>query len=228
MNLLNAHIIFKLASRERPQRFRDTLDNLYSMIADKERFTIWCVLDEDDPTKEEYIGILALGNYRNLYTSWGHSKSKVHAINRPIPYEYGWDILVNWSDDMEGALYGFDVLIRTYFDEHFPDGDGLLHAIDQDARAHVPVVYIADKKYFLRDNWIYHPAYKSVWCDNHSMRLAQLRGRYALVEDVIFTHKNPAYGHLPRDPLFDRQQDQWAEDEATYKYFESINFEHQP
>lgn len=220
---MNQHILFKLASRERPDRFLDTLENLYANIANAENFTIYCVLDEDDPTAAAYQAVLNGGEWLNLVIDWGHSKSKVHAINRRI--RINWDgLLVNWSDDQRASLYGFDQLIRDIFYECFPKNDGLLHLPDQDAKEAIPVLYIADRKYFDRDGWIYHPKYKSVWCDNHSMMLAKLRNRYAFGDERLFVHLNPAYGHLPRDPMFDRQQAQWDEDKATYDYFESINF----
>jgi len=225
MNFQHAHIIFKLASRERPQRFKDTLDNLYAMIADKERFTIWCVLDTDDPTCDDYGEILFNQDWPNLYTSWGRSTGKINAINRPIPDEYKWDILVNISDDMRLTVYGFDVIIRSYFDEHFPDGDGYIHLQDIDSDDRVPVLYIADRKYFERDLFIYNPAYLSLFADNESMHVARHRGRYIYIPGIIYHHLLPSYGHLPEDEMYRRQQDiGWTVDRATFEEREKHNF----
>lgn len=234
MNFLSAHIIFKLASRERPQRFKDTLDNLYAMIADGERFTIWCVLDEDDPTREEYREVLnRLCDYNplredpklNLLVSWGTSKSKIDAINRPIPEEYEWDILVNISDDQRLTVFGFDVIVRSYFDEHFPNGDGYLHLQDIDADDRVPVLYIADRSYYQRDGFVYNPVYLSLFADDESMHVARHRGRYVYIPGIIYHHLLPAYGHLPEDEMFRKQQDiGWTVDQATFIEREKHNF----
>jgi hypothetical protein len=225
MNHLSAHIVFKLASRERPQRFKDTLDNLYAMIADKERFTIWCVLDEDDPTHQEYREVLYATATPNLIVSWGTSKSKIDAINRPIPEEYEWDILVNISDDQRLTVFGFDVIVRSYFDEHFPNGDGYLHLQDIDADDRVPILYIADRTYFNRDGFIYNPVYFSLFADNESMHVARHRGRYVYIPGIIYHHLLPACGHLPEDEMFRRQQDiGWTVDQATFTEREKHNF----
>jgi hypothetical protein len=40
----------------------------------------------------------------------------------------------------------------------------------------------------------------------------------------ILNHLNPAYGHLPRDEQFDRQQALWNRDEKVYNIRKANNF----
>lgn len=220
-------ILFTFASRERPERFFKALNNIIEMAQDVEHYTIFAILDKDDPMIGHYAAGLASGGdrFKNVIADWGYSKSKIDAINRKWPEEIEYDLICNWSDDQHAILFGFDAIIKQWFYSVFPEGDGLLHASDQDARNAVPVLYIADKKYYERDNFIYHPSYLSVFADNESMEVAKLRGRYHFVGDIIFHHLNPAYGHLSRDPMFDRQQGMWAIDEANYFERKARNFD---
>src|SRR5215208_3140858 len=93
-------ILFKLVSRSRPERFFKTLDNLNSMIVDKENFHIACTLDTDDSTMNNDEVKKRIGTYANTTAMWGLSYSKIHAFNRDILEINGWDIVVAVSDDM--------------------------------------------------------------------------------------------------------------------------------
>lgn len=219
-------ILFNFASRERPERFFTSLHNIIDMCQDKEHYTIHAILDRDDPCFEQYQPTIDANSerFKNVVWNIGYSKSKIDAINRKLP-DVEWDILINWADDMVATVFGFDALIKQWFYSVFPEGDGLLHLSDFDAKSAVPVLYVADKKYYARDNYIYHPGYESLFSDNDSMEMAKLRGRYHFIGEIIFNHKNPAYGHLPRDSMFNRQQDLWAKDEAFYLERKAKNFE---
>lgn len=220
----NTHILFKLASRERPERFLDTLHNLYDTIANIEHFTIYCVLDLDDPALEQYKEILRQAKYLSVLVDYGTSTGKINAINRPVQGQ--WDgILVNWSDDMKATIYGFDQYIRMQFEEHFPDGDGLIHLEDCDAKDRVPTLHIVGRKYFDRDGFIYNPVYESLFADNEAMEVAILRGRYKYVPGLVYQHLLPSYGHLPEDAMYRRQQDiGWTRDQAIFNERKARNF----
>lgn len=217
-------ILFKFPSRSRPQRFFDTLDNIHRMVADKENFHIVCTLDADDYTMDTEEIKEKLRLYPNTTAMWGFSKTKIDAFNRDMEDITGWDICVAVSDDMKFTVYGFDNLIREGFQNNAPDLDALLHYPDNDAKHIIPVLYIAGRKYFERDLWIYNPIYWSVFCDNESKDIAELRKKYFYMGLQILNHLNPAYGHLPRDEQFDRQQNMWGHDERLYHRRKAANF----
>jgi hypothetical protein len=197
---------------------------MQQMIADNVNFHIVCTLDVDDSTMNNTEVRAKLAGYSNTSSMWGNSYSKIHAFNRDLEDISGWDILVAVSDDMIFTVYGFDNLIREWFQTNAPDTDGLFHALDNDAKSAVPVLYIAGKKYYERDLWIYNPIYWSVFADNESMEVAKLRNRYFYTGIQILNHLNPAYGHLPRDEQFNRQQDMWGHDEMIYNRRRANNF----
>lgn len=217
-------ILFKLVSRSRPERFFTTLNNLHSMIDDKANFHIVCTLDEDDETMNNQEVRNRLSEYAYTTPMWGRSHSKIHAFNRDMEDITGWDIVCAVSDDMLFIVYGFDRLIRECFQTNAPDTDGLFHFLDNDAKMAVPVLYIAGRKYYERDLFIYNPIYWSVFCDNESADIAKIRQKYFYTGIQIINHLNPAYGHLPRDAQFDRQQNMWGHDERIYFKRRANNF----
>lgn len=219
-------ILFKLVSRSRPERFFKTLDNLHAMIADEKNYGIICTLDEDDESMNNTAARARINSYQNTWIDWGKSYSKIHAFNRGLieMLESDWNILVAVSDDMVFTVYGFDNLIREGFANNAPDLDALMHWPDQDAKHIIPVLYVAGRKYFKRDLFIYNPIYESLFCDNESKEVAEIRGKYFYMGIQILNHLNPAYGHQPRDAQFDRQQSLWGRDEKVYYIRKENNF----
>jgi hypothetical protein len=124
---------------------------------------------------------------------------------------------------MKFTFYGFDQIIRMQFEDN--DFDKLIHLPDSDAKEALATMYIAGKTFYNRFGYIYHPSYKSVWCDNEIMEVAKILGKYKFIDcpGVIF-HANPAYGHSERDEMFDRQQAMWEEDFKNYNYRKAKNF----
>lgn len=220
------HILYKYASRSRPDRFFEGLHNLIDLQADKENYTVFCCLDWDDQSmvniKAQYSNLPENDYYSHVIFNFGYSKSKIDAINRPVPASIPWDILVNFSDDMRFQVYGYDQLIREGVRCNGPDV--FLHFPDSTAQNMLPTMSIMDRAYFERDGYIYHPSYASLWCDNEAMDVAKARGRYVYMGTQIFDHYHPAYGHVPWDEQYTRQQAHWNEDELNYYYRKSKNF----
>lgn len=221
-------LLFKYPSRSRPERFFKSLDSLYNNIDDKNNFLVSCTLDLDDLTMTDKSVVDRIIGYKNIEIRWDFSDSKIHAVNRHVPEEYDFDIIVVHSDDMIFTQYGFDTMIRVDMMSHFPDGSGLLHYPDQDAGLMLATMYIAGRKWWeFRNKNIYHPTYKSLWCDNEEMDVAKIKGLYFYCGYQINRHNNPAYSHnnMERDELFDRQQGDWNDDEKNYYARKSKNFD---
>ena len=207
--------LFKYPSRERPERFFKSLDSLVNNISDKDYYHVSCTLDLDDPTMCNDEVIARIKTYENVSVEWGYSKSKVDAINRSMP-DIPFDILICHSDDMEFNIFGFDVMIGVDMMNWFPEMDGLLHYPDQDAKEFLATMYIAGRKHYEKFGFIYDPKFKSLWCDNLVQAVAIHMGKYKYCGYQINVHNNPAYGHLPKDDLFNEQQGHWNHDEALY------------
>ena len=190
-------IIFNYASRSRPQLFRRGVDSIVENA--NGNYEIYAIVDESDYQLDFY-------NFANCVPVIGKSLSKVDAINRINKYinTIDYDIIVNMSDDMVFTKKGFDDIIRKSFDNldqclHFPDGN----------RSDLITMSIIGRKFFERFNYIYNPAYISLYCDNEQTEVAQKLGCYKFVNEQIFEHLHPAYNKAH----FDHQ----------YKYTESFN-----
>jgi hypothetical protein len=205
-----AVILFKYPSRGRPEHFFRSLDSIV-----KENYHVAATLDLDDEAMNTPEIRARLESYSNLSVQWGHSCSKIHAVNRDMP-DVPWSIVVNMSDDMVFNRCGFDTCIRKEMARGFPNNDGLLHFPDQDAGRKLATLYIAGRGFYDKFGYIYHPGFKSLWCDNLVQEVAQKLDRYLLLEYDINVHLNPAYGYVPKDAMFRRQQLDWDHDEKLY------------
>lgn len=212
--------MYKLPSRSRPDKLIKAIQNI-QQYAHHDDYLILVTADIDDISMRNMAD-----SYRsNLYVEvmYGTSKSKVDAINRDMEFYQDWDILINMSDDMEFIKYGFDKIIISDF-EKFRSLDLLLHYPDQKAWFAMITMAIMGRDYYLRDNYIYNPVYKSLFCDNEQMEVAQMRGRYKYIKTRLFNHNNPMHGVVPKDELFLLNQAYHREDKATFEMRKKLNF----
>ena len=107
-------ILFKFASRSRPEKFKTVVENLLEKIADKENFLILVSADTDDVTmNNREIKDFVFKHRYDVQIVYGESKSKIDAINRDVnECSQDWSILVNVSDDNEFIVDGFVEVIR--------------------------------------------------------------------------------------------------------------------
>ena len=143
-------ILYKYASRSRPENFFRGVDNIYinSRIKD---FQILATLDEDDLSMNNDEVRRRLKNYDKVYPVWGKSNNKIHAINRGMGHASEFDILINMSDDMMFIVDGFDVEIDKDFNN---DLDLFLHYNDGNQRSVISTMSIMGKDYYNRFNYI--------------------------------------------------------------------------
>lgn len=222
-------LLFKFPCRGRVALFFESLDSLNDNIRDRENYHINLTIDTDDAILNTPEVIERIKTYPNVSIGWGLSKSKIDAVNRTMP-DYDWDVCIVWSNDQFATTYGFDDIMRDsmYHIINNNDDDFLIHFPELDAREFLNVLLIVTKKYFNRFKYLYHPSYLSLWCDNESMCVAKMLGRYYYVGTPnLYIHKNAAYHqyNLERDALFDEQQGHWQVDENNFHARRRINFE---
>ena len=175
-------ILYKLATRSRPQRFSDTLQSIVSNSSDN-NYLILVSIDEDDDSMQQYIDDKEIGlgyPHSNCVVVNGKSKNKIDAINRDIDavtqkWNIQWDILVNISDDMLILSSNFDSVVRLHFTE---TTDLFLHLPDGYQNDNVATMSIIGKDYYDRFGYVYHPSYESVWCDCEAMDVAKILNKY--------------------------------------------------
>jgi hypothetical protein len=193
-------ILFKYASRSRTQKFFVGLDNILTNLSDLNNFCILISLDIDDYSMNNKETINRLLEYVNKYPEkiiikFGSSKNKIDAINRDvneIKEKFNFDILVNFSDDMEFIEHSFDEIIRGKFFMFYPDTDGNIYFNDGFTGERLSTMSIIGRKYYDKFNYIYHPSYHSLWCDNEYTEVAKRNQKLLYFHENIFKHNHPA------------------------------------
>lgn len=216
-------ILFQYPSRSRPYRFLHGLETILKYSVERHQITIHAVLDIDDPALDTYKSMIdETSPFIDIITSVGVSKSKVDAINRPLP-DIEWSILVCMSDDQRFTVYGFDKMIR----EQFNDGlDKFVHFYERYSGDRVSVLDIVGRDYYLRDKFIYNPEYTSLFCDEEKTCIARIRNRYKFVEQEIFFHDNAAITGMGEqdDLLISQQSIGYSIDQQIFKTRKENNF----
>lgn len=207
-------ILFKYTTRSRPQLFERGMWSIIENVTD-DNYEILVTADTDDASMQNHSFL----NHPKVKTIYDHSSNKINAINRDMDKAKDWDILVNMSDDMLFTHKGFDKIIRDNFDDlgqclHFPD----------QANTPIIVLSILGRKFYDRFNYIYHPEYISLFCDNEQTDVAKLIGAYKYVNEYIFQHLHPAFGKAMLDAQYQHTESFYQTDKVTYERRKSTNF----
>lgn len=227
-------ILHKFATRSRPEKFFTCLDNIINRANDKENMAILVTADMNDTTMFNPQVVERLKPYVEsgiVIPIFGESKSKIDAINRDmnkislIDKIKDWGILCNVSDDMEFIVDGYDEIIRNKFNEFYPNLDGNLHFNDGFTGDKVVTMSIMGRKYYERFNYIYHPSYISLWCDNEYTEVARRLNKIAYFHTPIYRHNHPAnIKGLHRDEQLIQTESFYQIDGNTYNERKLKNF----
>lgn len=200
-------ILFKFASRSRPQKFLSCIKNIQENIH-SDNYHILGTFDLDDLTMNNETVISKLKEIKNFTYIFGHSKNKINAINRDMDLINEWDILICFSDDMLFVCKNFDEMIRNDFKNYFPELDGVLHYNDSKQGANCMTMSIMGRKYYELDNFIYDPNFESLWCDVVAQEVAMKRNKYKYMGDevVLFNHLHPSWGLCEYDEQYQKTE----------------------
>lgn len=195
-------ILYNYTTRSRREAFLRGIDSIIQNTIDKNNYHVLVSVENEfaDSKMHPLPNLSCPHTYR---INSDKPTDKIDAINRDVNEflkEYDADIIVNMSDDMVFTCKGFDDIIRKYFmyeqmdnayitahstDKflHFPDGN----------RKDLATMSIIGRTYYERDKYIYHPSYKSLYCDNEAQEVAVERGCYYFCDVDILEHLHPAY-----------------------------------
>lgn len=210
-------ILVKLPTRERPQRLMEAYRAAISKAKEPKSLSWLFAVDDDDKTAPIYF----LNQIGEVAT--GPRISKIEACNRGMPGDKPWDIVVLMSDDMLCRVDGWDEIIRQDMAQHFPDTDGCLWYPDgyQDRLCTLPVM---GRAYFDHFGYIYHPSYKSLWCDNEQHEVAEAQGKLWKSDKTLFEHMHCVWGKSKRDDLYKHNNRFDRVDHDTYIRRKALNF----
>jgi len=219
------NLLIKFPTRGRKNKFLNTLRKYVTLANNIEniKFLISVDIDDVDMYSSETVEIIHQNPNCEILVS--DNISKVEAINRGInEFEYKWDILLLASDDMIPQKKGYDDVIRDNMSKFYPDTDGVLWFNDGFKGNKLNTLSIMGKKYYDRFNYIYYTKYKSVWCDNEFMDVANILNKQTYIDDIIIRHEHPDYGLANRDEIHTKNLQNENHDKSLYLKRRSTNF----
>ena len=217
-------ILFKYPTRARPNWFKNTLLTYYGMMSkycDFE-FLVTCDIDDDlmnNPTMRAFMDKMP-----NLVYSFGSHSNKIAACNADMELVKDWDILVLVSDDMIPAVKNFDNTIVQMMKMHYPDTDGALHFNDGFlGKDRTITLSIMGRKMYERFDYVYHPDYKSFFCDNEFTDVVYALKRCHYDSFVVIKHEWKGDGKN-KDDLYRRNSSMGSPDKVTYQRRKAAGF----
>ena len=224
----NYKILFKFATRSRPEKFFAGLDNIISRVSDKENYVILVTADIDDASMWNKQVLTRLKPYidtNKVIVVFGESKSKIDAINRDMSVVDDWRILVNFSDDMEFLMDGFDEIIRDKFRIHFPDTNGNIYFNDGFVGSKISTMTIMGYVFYKQFLYIYHPSYFSLFCDEEYTLVAGKLNKIQYFPINLYRHNHPANGVGISDDQLKKTESYWEADKNNFLARQLRNFE---
>jgi len=162
-------------------------------------------------------------NYDNLSIMFSENKNKVEAINSNV-FEQDFDILLLASDDMIPIYRGYDLIIKRLMAKHFKDYDGVLWFNDGTQGMNLNTLVIMGRTYYDRFKYIYHPDYKSLYCDSEFTEVSKILGRVVYCPACIIEHQHHTNLRIDPDLLYSKNESYVDEDRMTYEKRKTLNF----
>jgi hypothetical protein len=167
-----------------------------------------------DPNVEYHITKLPVAWVKIFYSD---NTSKIQAVNADMDkVDWNWDIVILVSDDMIPKVKGYDDRIR----EKMPTStDGIVWINDGTQEHVLNTLSILGRTMYNSFGYIYHPSYKSFFCDTEFSDLCKgiLTSKCSYIDEVLIKHEHPGTGFPQKhDSLYQRNQQYWIEDMKTY------------
>lgn len=213
-------LLVRMPTRARPAQAFEVLSKWRSMAS--EHVSIEVVIDADDMSMNN-SQILSRLSDLDCFVTVGHHKNKIDACNGGRLDD--WQVLVLASDDMMPVVQGYDFKILEAFEKHFPLFDGALCFPDGYNKEHVkegePVTctlpIIGRALYEDYGRVVYHPGYKSIFCDTDQTFLFTKMKRMVFVDEMIVEHRHYAAGKAQFDKLYQENDRHNVADEKLFE-----------
>lgn len=209
-----AGLIVFFPTKARPAKFFTVFRKYHNLKRDNNtRFIV--TIDTSDPTMYNKNVIDTIQLFGDTTLQFNETPGKIAACNYGVKdHVKDGDVILLASDDMIPQIEGYDTSILNDFAKWFPEGDGVLHYYDGHTRLNT--MCCLDKKYFDRFGYLYHPAYKSLFCDNEFMDVASMLNRQVFIRETIIRHEHYSNGHGRPDRLMMYNEKFYKQDMETF------------
>lgn len=190
-------ILVQFPTYGRPEKFLRVFMTYVSMcsVYNEIFFNINCDasdLSMTDPSIQERIKhIVSSFNKSNVDYAiyYDRDTSKISAINDHIDGQ-DFDVVVCASDDMVPKIHSWDIYIEKAMNLYFPNLDGCIHFNDGNTGDELITFSILGRKLYQHFGYIYHPDYKSLYCDNEFTEAVKKLDKVAYFNEVLFSHQH--------------------------------------
>ena len=223
------NLLVTLPTRSRPEKSIQVIKMYHQLSThDDVRFVLSCDTDDNTMNNSEMISII--NSLPRTTVVYNNNTTKISAINSSVAGQ-DFDICLQASDDMIPKITGYDTRIVNDMERYYPDTDGVLWYNDGysgDNGNGLNTLCILGKKYYDRFGYIYHPSYKSLWCDNEFTIVSKLLNRCTYSNDVIIKHNHHGHrddsSHAKYDKLYARNDAYNSVDKANFEERRTLNF----
>jgi hypothetical protein len=148
---------------------------------------------------------------------FGNNKTKIEAANADMKdIAWPWDIVILVSDDMSPQVQGYDEVIRNHMMARFSDTDGIVWVNDGTQGRNLNTLSILGRRMYHRFGYIYHPSYKSLFCDTEFTDYCTQENS-VYIPYCLIRHEHPGTGFPERgDALYAKNQSYWTQDMYNY------------
>jgi hypothetical protein len=156
-------------------------------------FNINC--DQSDMTMiDPYVGsqitkLITKNRWVMGAVNFDYDTNKISAINNHIEGK-DFDIVVCASDDMVPKAWGWDNEIAIAMNQYFPDLDGCVHFDDGNTNGELITFSILGRVLYQNFGYIYHPDYKSLYCDDEFTQQVKNMKKEQYINKKIISHEH--------------------------------------
>jgi hypothetical protein len=195
-------LLIQFPTLDRPHKFVSVLDEYVNKASghwhDNKRcvslfFNINCDIDDTSMNnalmKYKINEIFKQNSFADYQIHYDKDTDKIGAINAHVD-EVDFDIVVCASDDMIPQMNNWDIEIASAMGQHFPNLDGCVHFNDGHTDGKLITFSILGKKLYDHFGYIYHPDYKSLYCDDEFTREVTRMDKVAYIDKTIVKHEH--------------------------------------
>lgn len=206
-------ILLKCPTRGRREKFLSTIQKWVALADKPELMGILVSADTDDPCMRGFTEA-DLPDVHWKKVCFGENKTKIQACNADIEkVDWQWDIIILVSDDMIPQVAGYDMQIRSAM----KTSDHVVWIYDGLQNGNLNTLNIFGRNRYKSWGYLYHPAYKSFFCDNEVTDWCRSNSsRCTVIPRVLIKHEHPLAG-APTDGVYMRNQVYHLEDSRTYE-----------
>lgn len=180
--------LFKFPCRGRPEKFMSTLSKHVKSLSNKNEYKFIFSFDEDDTKMNNPEILNFLSELKiNYEVNFDNNKNKIQAINANLENQI-FDILVLIADDMLPNYENYDDIICNIFETSENGLDCVVHFNTARWSNTLDIWCVMGKEYYNRFGYIYHPDYKSIFCDNEYTEVSKILNKNIFSEICLFEH----------------------------------------